>query len=664
MPDLNIHQKAAVQTLSGPMLVLAGAGTGKTRVVTYRIARLIASGIAPDRILAVTFTNKAALEMKERVSKTIPGGGHGKKKSKGPKPTIGTFHSHCVQILKRHATKLGYPQAFAIYDRGDCEALARSVLRELRLDDVMIRPGDFLSFISKWKSAGVTFREATQAANTDREHLAASGYARYQRGLKLCGAFDFDDLLLCVRQLFEEFPDVLAAEAGRYDHILVDEYQDTNRLQYDIIRGLAAKHRNLCVVGDDDQSIYGWRGAEVKHILNFRNDWPDAVVIRLEDNYRSTDAIINVANNLIAFNAQRHGKVLRAARPNGPPPRVVPLKSDVEEAKFISQEILSTINRGIGREPRDFAILFRTNEQPRIVESELRAVRLPYQLSGTQSFFDRKEIRDLLSYLRFATNPNDEISLLRIINTPSRGIGASSIEKLMNHAVRRGSSVWQTIETSLDELDLPAAALAGIENLRSIRREILANDQPQQLSGLVETLVGRTRYMDEIARNYRNPEEAEMRRSSVGELATAVAQYLDGSDKPTLEDFLASVTLEGREFSSGDKERQRNAISLMTYHSAKGLEFPIVYMIGMEEGILPHRRSIAEDDVDEERRLCYVGITRAQEELTLTFPLSRKKWGKDRSTIPSRFLYELTGQADNPNRLKAIKAAARLCDDL
>jgi DNA helicase-2/ATP-dependent DNA helicase PcrA len=659
MAGLNKHQSAAVETLSGPLLVLAGAGTGKTRVVTFRIANLIRHGIAADRILAVTFTNKAANEMRERIAHQLrlP-----KRVKRGDppikKPVIGTFHSICVQVLKRNATRLGYPQAFTIYDRGDCESLARSVLRELRLNDAMISPSDFLSIVGRWKSNGVSMADAQGHANSDKEHLAASGYARYQRALKLCGAFDFDDLLLCTETLFREHKDVRDAEAGRFDHILVDEYQDTNASQYQIISYLADKHQNLCVVGDDDQSIYGWRGAEVKHILNFRKSWPKAVVVRLEDNYRSTDAILKAANALIAFNSERHDKVLRAARPNGKPPRVLPIKDDLEEAKFVASEIANRLTNEKNLEPRDFAILFRTNEQPRVLETELRNAKLPYTLTGTQSFFDRKEIRDVLAYMKWISSPEDEVALLRMINTPSRGIGQSTVEKLLNSAVRSGSRVWKVIngDTALVS-SFPKPAQSGIRQLQTLHKDyqqIFAGDMVAATTSLIDEI----RYEDEIRRNYHDPDEVSARIASLQELVNAVAQYSEDADEPSLSDFLTSMTLDGRDFGSKDEQKNaRNAISLMTYHSAKGLEFPIVYMVGMEEGLLPHRRSTIEDTVDEERRLCYVGVTRAQEELTLSLALARKKWGKDRPTFPSRFLYELTGQADNPNRLRSIQGA-------
>lgn len=706
MDALNPAQQEAVDTLAGPLLVLAGAGTGKTRVVTFRVANLIRHGTRPDRILAVTFTNKASLEMQERIAhqlklpKRVPRG-----KPAPPRPQIGTFHSHCVQILKRHAQVLDYPEKFSIYDRSDSESVARTVLREIRVHENVLSPADFLNIISRWKNAGVRPEQADSAATDDKEHLAAAGFRRYQRALKLQAAFDFDDLLVYAEQLLTENPDVCRQEAGRYDHVLVDEYQDTNGTQYRIIRSLANEHRNLCVVGDDDQSIYGWRGAEVRHILNFRRDWPEAKVVRLEENYRSTDAILTMANRLIAFNQHRHDKILRAARRNGLPPRVLQFPADGDEAKGIVQEISDRLKKDPSLAPGDFAILFRTNEQPRLFELELRKQDVPYTITGTQSFFDRKEVRDLLAFLRWLDQPDDELSLLRIINIPPRGMGAGSIAKLMKHAVDSSQSVWRIMQDSAIVSQLPQPAQRGVAALIALRTKYAALfardpaenqdsgtseeasrspryeqqsapkfsgadarlgdeeslDEGGTLNGVLEQFIREIRYREEIERLYHEADETQMRVESIEGVINAMAQFEMANPQGDLGDFLKSITLSGREFgNSSDKAAKATGVALMTYHSAKGLEFPIVYMVGMEEGVLPHRRSIVDsvNGVDEERRLCYVGVTRAQDELSLTMPLSRMKWGKARPTFPSRFLYELTGQADNPNRMKSIQAAA------
>lgn len=661
--NLNSEQAAAVETLSGPLLVLAGAGSGKTRVVTFRIANLIRHRIAPNRILAVTFTNKAAQEMKERVTQKL---GKPKRTPRGsppaPAPIIGTFHSNCLQILRRHARVMGYPERFAIYDRSDQESVARDVLRQLRVHEGMLRPGDLLSHISRWKNSGVRVGEAAEQASTDQEHIAASGYRRYQQTIKLAGAVDFDDLLLVTEQLFCEHEAIRQAEAARFDHVLVDEYQDTNQSQYRIIQSLAKEHRNLCVVGDDDQSIYGWRGAEVQHILNFRQDWPDAKVVRLESNYRSTAAILETANRLIVFNKHRHDKSLKASRMGGQPPRVLQFKNEAEEARSITQEVQRILDRRV-REPGDIAILFRTNEQPRVFETELRKAKVPYVLMGSQSFFDRKEVRDLLSYLKIIDNPRDEVSMLRVINTPPRGIGARSVETLLSRAVQAGQPVWEILQSISVTGTLTEAARRGCSALQNLIEKYRARlNEGEALVEVIRGLIDDIGLLEDLARQYPEPEECEARQASVEEVVNAIGAYEAETQDATLSGFIDQVTLSGREFGSPkEKAARNNAVWLMTYHSAKGLEFPIVYMVGMEEGILPHSRSIVgnDDEVDEERRLCYVGITRAQDELTLSLPLERMKWGKARPTFPSRFLYEMTGQADNPNRKNAIQAARK-----
>ncbi|QDS86836.1 ATP-dependent DNA helicase PcrA [Rosistilla oblonga] len=651
---LNPAQHEAVNTLSGPLLVLAGAGTGKTRVVTFRIANLIRNGTAADRILAVTFTNKAAGEMQERIAELLGISKRPSKKDDRPRPVIGTFHSQCVRILRQHATNLGYPKKFAIYDRSDQESIARSVLRELRLPTAALKPGDLLSIIGQWKNGSIHPDAAVNEARTDKEHLAAAGYRRYQNSLKACGAMDFDDLLLNTEVLFTEHEEVRQSEADRFDHILVDEYQDTNGSQYRIIKALADAHRNLCVVGDDDQSIYGWRGADVRHILNFKKDWEDATVVRLEDNYRSTGSILEMANRLIQYNTVRHDKSLKPARPAGQRPRISQFKDETEE----SQRVVGEIGRLIELnhyQPGEIAILFRTKEQPRLFEQELRKAALPYVMMGSQSFFDRREVRDVVAYLKWVEQPDDEVSLMRVANTPPRGLGQGTVKLLMDAAVKRGQPIWQVMCDDTVTSTLPPAARRGIDDLRGILVDVQNRIRDDGLTEAVNTLIARTRYMDEIRTRYNEPEECEARIASIGEVVNAVDAYADRAKKPSLTDFLSEIALSGREMGNEkDRAAQQNAIWLLTMHAAKGLEFPVVYMVGMEDGLLPHHRSTKGDDdaIAEERRLCYVGITRAQEKLTLSLALTRRKWGKPRPTTPSRFLYEITGQADNPNRYR------------
>jgi len=648
--SLNAAQTAAVETLSGPLLVLAGAGTGKTRVVTYRIARLIKSGVAPDRILAVTFTNKAAREMQERISSLLP------KRVDKKKPEISTFHSLCVRILRRQIHRLGFPTQFSIYDRGDQESLARQILREVKITSAALRPADFLKAVGDWKTAGVRPEKALEIATDSKDYLCAVAYSKYQARLKNLGAVDFDDILLLTEDLFRLYPDALEEEAARFDHLLVDEYQDTNMCQYRVVKGLAMRRRNLCVVGDDDQAIYGWRGAEVKHILNFQRDWPEAKVVRLEENYRSTAQILRWANTLVAFNSTRHEKRLRS-NVQGDPPRILQCKDAEEEAKRVALSIKVRMEE-TRRRPRDFAILFRTNEQTRAVEMELRSAKIPYVVVGGQSFFDRKEVKDVVSYLKAILRPQDDVALLRTINAPPRGIGSTTIGKIRERAVAEGKPIWEIAtkdDAFMETLDSRSREATRryceliVEEGRRLKRDFT----PETLTKFLEAV----KYQEEIDRLYPDEAERKARTDSVGEVVDAAAAFLKENPGGSLAAFLDEAALGGPDFSSQqDKKSKSDAVLLSTYHAAKGLEFKEVYMVGMEEGILPHQRSIetlTETAIEEERRLCYVGVTRAQIRLTLTMALARTKWGKARPTIPSRFLYELTGQSDNPRYLAA-----------
>jgi DNA helicase II / ATP-dependent DNA helicase PcrA len=652
-PPLNRAQREAVLTLSGPVLVLAGAGTGKTRVITYRIAQLIKTGITPQRILAVTFTNKAAREMRQRAMGLI-----GASRKVKP-PEISTFHSLCVRILRRHARLLGYPEEFAIYDRGDQETLARGALRDVRVGHEKLRPGDLLSMIGNWKNKGLRPEQAEGAAEKDQEQLAAMAYARYQQSLKASGAMDFDDLLLKAEELFQKFPEARFAEASRFDHVLVDEYQDTNDLQYRILRAFADRHRNLCVVGDDDQSIYGWRGAEIAHILGFQKDWPEAKVIRLEENYRSVEPILRLANTLIHHNSARHPKKLVATREGGVDPRFLRFEDEVGESEGIVREIEARLKAEPGTRivPSDVAILFRTNEQPRAFELELRRAGIQYQLVGGMSFYDRREIKDILSFLRVLSNPSDEVSLLRVINLPPRGIGASSIETLVKVAVDRGQPLWAVLPEAPQNGDLAHGVGERIEQFRRLIESFRARVGQQPLYLLATELLTQIDYRSEIRRVHREQADAEARWTIVEEFLNSIALYESRHEGATLQGFLEETALAGRD-DDKDDEKKPHALTLMTLHSAKGLEFPHVYLVGLEEGVLPHARSIVEGrGIDEERRLCYVGVTRAQTTLTLSFAKGRMKWGKSRPSIPSRFLMEMRGDTERAKRAAAAAEA-------
>jgi len=653
-PDLNPAQHAAVMTLSGPLLVLAGAGTGKTRVITYRIAELIRRGIVQERILAVTFTNKAAKEMKERAQHLL-----GKRPRGVQPPEISTFHALCVRILRRHADRLGYPKEFAIYDRSDQETLARGALRDIRVSADKLRPGDLLHLISGWKSQGIRPAGAEAAAQGDREQLAAAAYARYQTQLRACGSMDFDDLLLSTEELFDKHPEARFAEATRFDHLLIDEYQDTNGPQYRIVKSLADRHRNLCVVGDDDQSIYGWRGADVSHILNFQKDWPDAKVVRLEDNYRSKAPILEAANTLIAHNSSRHSKILRPFREGGLPPRMLRMENETLEAESVIAEIrqnMQGVDESLKWRPSDVAILFRTNEQPRAFELELRRAQIPYVLVGGMSFYDRKEVRDVLAYLRVIANPADEVSLLRVINTPARGIGAGTIEVLMQVAVVEGKPLWHILPQASANGDIPHTAGDRVDAFRALIEQFRSKLGTGPLFDFAQELLKTVNYRSELDRVYKTPGDIEARLNSIAEFLNSIALYEQRTEGATLQGFLEEAALAGREDQKDDDKRERRAVTLMTLHSAKGLEFPHVYLVGMEEGLLPHQRSIVDGkSIDEERRLAYVGVTRAQDTLTLTFCKERMKWGKPRAQIPSRFLMEMRGETERAK--KAAEAA-------
>lgn len=641
-------------TTSGPLLVLAGAGTGKTRVITYRIAELIRRGIVQERILAVTFTNKAAKEMRERAQHLL-----GKRQRGVQPPEISTFHALCVRILRRHADRLGYPKEFAIYDRSDQETLARGALRDIRVSADKLRPGDLLHIISGWKSQGIRPAAAETAANGDREQLAAAAYARYQTQLRACGSMDFDDLLLSTEELFEKHPEARFAEATRFDHLLIDEYQDTNGPQYRIVKALADRHRNLCVVGDDDQSIYGWRGADVSHILNFQKDWPDAKVVRLENNYRSKAPILEAANTLIAHNSSRHQKILRPFREGGLPPRILRMENETLEAESVIAELKQRMqgeDESLKWRPSDIAILFRTNEQPRAFELELRRAQIPYVLVGGMSFYDRKEVRDVLAYLRVIANPADEVSLLRVINTPARGIGAGTIEVLMQVAVVEGKPLWHILPQAAANGDIPHIAGDRVDAFRATIEQFRQQVGTGSLFDFAQQLLKTINYRAELDRVYKTPGDIEARLNSIQEFLNSIALYEQRTENATLQGFLEEAALAGREDQKDDDKRERRAVTLMTLHSAKGLEFPHVYLVGMEEGLLPHQRSIVDGkSIDEERRLAYVGVTRAQDSLTLTFCKERMKWGKPRAQIPSRFLMEMRGETERAK--KAAQAA-------
>ncbi len=663
VPGLNAAQSEAVLTPPGPLLVLAGAGTGKTRVVITRIAHLVRQGARPSRILAVTFTNKAAREMLSRATGLL-GTNRSRKSASGERPErpeISTIHSLCVRILRRHAARLGYPERFAIIDRGEQESAARAALKAIKVADTVLTPGDLVDRVSRWKSRAIRPTEALDSMAADADDtwtLAAAGYRRYQESLKTAGAVDFDDLLLLVDELFSTDEEVRKAEAGRFDHLLVDEYQDTSGIQERILTSLARDHRSICVVGDDDQSIYAWRGAEISHILDFNRRWPGARVVKLEENYRSTPEIIRAANQLIEHNARRHGKTLVSTGKPGVPPSIVQAQDEVDEARRVVGDVESLF-REKQCDPGDAVILVRTGEQTRAYEQELRRRQIPYELVGSKSFFDRREVKDVMAFLRLLVDPDDDLALARVANVPPRGISAATIQAARTGGAEAGTSLWRELVSKRHRGELSSAAAGGVTTLeRVITLGESAPAAPGETRGatVIRRILEDVGYRQYLAKEYDDdPAEAETRWACCEEIATALDEHererrgatdLGGVIRSFLDDFVLQV--EEKEDRFDDDKPKGNALRLMTLHAAKGLEFDCVWMVGMEEGILPHQRSLNDglQALDEERRLCYVGITRARKRLVLSLCLTRNKWGKPKPCRPSRFLYEMTGQAE------------------
>jgi len=649
LAKLNPEQKRAVLTTEGPLLVLAGAGTGKTRVITVRIAHLVARGVPPEAILAVTFTNKAAREMRERLSGLIGA-------ERAALPFVGTFHAFCVDVLRRHGSEVGLGRSFTISDGSDQLALLRGVLRGLAVDGAEMKVGDLQARISLLKNRLVAQGGFLESASDDQEELVGRAWGRYEEELARARSLDFDDLLLRTVQLLRPGSKALAELRKRFRYVLVDEYQDTNAPQYAIVRAIADEHRNLCVVGDDDQSIYGWRGADVTRILSFERDFPGAAVVRLETNYRSTEPILRAANRVIANNAKRHAKELRSALGAGDPLVLVVAEDEGEEADHVAREILTLVGRGVARFG-DFAVLFRTGPQARAFETQFRARNVPYVLVGGRSFFDRKEVRDVIAYLKLLVHSEDELAFSRVANTPPRGLGAKSLERVLAHAARAGVSIGQAFEEAESIEGVGAAAAdAGRELCRLLAT--LRADDGGPVPARIERLLEAVGYRGEVERQYPDPLQRCARLAAVEELLELAGRFQKRRKAPTLATFLQALTLEEQEDSTSEDAGERKLVTLMTLHSAKGLEFPRVYLVGLEEGFLPHRRSVAEGDVEEERRLMYVGITRAQRQLTLTHTESRARYGRGEGVLPSRFLYELKGEDPPKDWQRAMRAAS------
>jgi DNA helicase-2/ATP-dependent DNA helicase PcrA len=633
---LNPEQRLAAETTEGPVLVLAGAGTGKTRVITYRIAHMLEKGISPDAVLAMTFTNKAAGEMRERVAELV-----GKERAK--LLTVGTFHAFCVRALRQHAKALGMPRGFSICDASDQLSAIKGALRELHVPEATMRPRDLHSRISLLKNKLVTADAFLDQAHDDEDQLIGRAYKKYDENLRRARSLDFDDLLVKMVELLREHHAIRDAYRTRFKYVLVDEFQDTNKPQFEIVRGIADGHRNLCVVGDDDQSIYGWRGAEVKQILEFDKRYPGGITVRLETNYRSTQPILDAANSVISNNPARHDKALRSHLGAGEDVSVVVHEDEEKEAESVVFDIVGKMARR--QLPySDFAVLFRTAPQARAFEMSMRAHDIPYVLVGGMSFFDRKEIRDLLAYVKLMVNPLDEVSFLRVVNTPPRGVGKSSIDRLLDFATKRGISVPQALDRPGELTDIPAAAMQAMQGLRAKLARLAQGARGRELVHRLGKLIDEIDYQVEMVRCYPDEGTRELRQQAIQEFLNMAENYVRRAESPSLGGFLEEVALAESDDRSDGEERSKDAVTLMTLHAAKGLEFPHVYLVGMEEGILPHQKAVKESGDEEERRLAYVGITRAQKRLTLTYAATRARYGKRYETMPSRFLFEMRGE--------------------
>ena len=640
--SLNPQQRLAVETQKGPVLILAGAGTGKTRVITFRIAHMIERGIAPEHILGVTFTNKAAREMQERVRKLIPKPRMKTEGQPSPRPTICTFHSLCVRILRQHIEKLGYKRNFVIYDESEQLSAVKKILAQISAKGEKTDPAAILALLSRYKNGGERAKVfADESVRAMAEHIRK----RYESALHACNAVDFDDLILLALRLFKEHPDALEACRAKYRYVMVDEYQDTNAAQFELVHALTQEHRNLCVVGDDDQSIYGWRGAEISNLLDMEKHFPEVKVIKLEQNYRSTNTILRAANTIIKNNVRRRGKQLWSDKGDGPRIVLHTFADDEEEARTVVEQIdYARLARRIPWGAN--AILFRTNQQSRPLETALRTAGVRYHLIGGQSFFDRREVRDFLAYLKTFLNPNDDVSLLRIANTPARGLSDVTMERLLGASHERKGSVFAAMKNPAVTTTFQAKTREAIEAfVEFVERTQSVLHRAQEgavvLSAWADHFIEEIGYFNELRRGEKNPEAAENRIRNLKELMVT----MDNSGTPTqtaaerLQSFLEDITLDSER--EEEDEKPGDAVTLITMHSCKGLEFPHVYVVGLEDGLLPHSRSKVEGTLDEERRLFYVAITRAMQTLTISHCGGRKKYGQLMPCHPSQFLKEL-----------------------
>ena len=613
LEGLNEEQLDAVKTTDGPLLVLAGAGSGKTKVLTTRIAYLIESGVEPYNILAITFTNKAAKEMKERVFKLV-----GEVKD----IQISTFHSFGLYIIKRHYNLLGYERNFTILDGEDSLVLVKNIVKEMGLNTDDYNPKAIRNKISGAKNELVYPEEYEKYAGTDFEEIVCKVYKKYEERLKNNNSVDFDDLLILPIKLFSVYKDILKMYQERFKYILVDEYQDTNRVQYILVNMLAARYKNICVVGDNDQAIYSWRGSDYRNILNFEKDYPELKSVMLEENYRSTGNILKAANEVIKNNKIRKDKNLWTKHEEGAKIRYHRASDEKDEASYVVKEIKNLLYDGVRRE--DIAVLYRTNAQSRNIEEAMLRENIPYKVIGSFYFYNRKEIKDLISYLKLIYNKNDDISLVRIINVPKRGIGDKTISNLSDKSFKLNKCIYDVIETGKEQ------------EFKKIIEELKENSKDATLTELVDLILDKTGIRKELESE--KTVDAEIRLSNLEEFKSITRTYEENSDSPTLEEFLEEISLVA---DMNEHKNETNVVTLMTVHAAKGLEFDYVFVIGMEEGLFPHLNSMETEDLEEERRLCYVAITRAKKKLWLINAKSRMIYGKHDNYFPSRFISEI-----------------------
>ena len=631
LADLNQAQREAVLATEGPLLVVAGAGSGKTRVLTYRVAHLIrACGVKPNEILAITFTNKAAGEMRERLERMLG--------QTARAIWILTFHAACGRMLRREAERLGYRSTFTIYDDRDQVRLVKDCLEELGKDPKRFSPRGIHSQISRAKNELVSPQQYAERVASFWDQTVAEAYELYQRRLHASNAVDFDDLLMLTVQVFERFPEALERWRKAFRYVLVDEYQDTNHAQYRLLQLLGGEHGNVCAVGDPDQSIYAFRGADIRNIMEFERDFPGTQVIALEQNYRSTNNVLRAANSLIEQNTERKPKRLFSDLGEGDPVRAIEVEDEHAEARFVAAEIAALIDRGLSAS--EIAVFYRTNAQSRVLEDVLVRQDVPYQVIGGPRFYERAEIRDATAYLSVLVNPQDATSLLRIVNRPRRGIGDTSLQRLVAHAENAGQTLFQALADPEPAGVTPSSA-RSISAFHATMESLMALAQELPIDELLERVLEKTGTLDALEAE--RTIEARGRIENLQELVGVAREHRLGNPETTLAGFLQEISLVSDQDTISD---DRGLVTLMTLHNAKGLEFRAVFMIGMEEGIFPHSRSIEEQGVEEERRLCYVGMTRAMERLTLTHTMSRSLYGRREYNLASRFLDELPAEVE------------------